>query len=59
MKALENGLFSIGMDEGSAKGNFTYLAIKARFFETQEATRTVTKLLGLIEMEVSATGETL
>ena len=37
------GPFSIGMDEGSAKGNVTYLVINARFFETQEATKTDTE----------------
>ena len=57
LNILENTYFSIAIDEGSIKGNIEYLAINARFLENES--EVTTKLIGLIEMGASSTGETL
>jgi len=59
LEDLNKSPFSIAVDEGTAKGNVTYLAISARYFANEEDVTTTTKLLGLIEMATSSTGETL
>jgi len=56
---LKTSPFSISLDTGTAKGNVNYLNLHARFFATQNDTQTTTKLLGLIELDESSTGETL
>ena len=59
LKILETTPYSVSLDESGSKGNTQYLAISARFLPSIEATQTVTKLLGLLEMKTSASGETL
>lgn len=51
--------YSISMDEGKTKTNVQYLAINARFIPNENGTKTVTKLLGLVEIKESQTGETI
>lgn len=59
LKKLEDTFFSISLDEGSIQGRIEYLMITARFFETNDSERTTTKLLSVLELEGSRTGETL
>jgi len=51
--------FSISIDEGSIKGNTEFLAVSSTYFKDQGSIETQTKLIGLIELEGSRTGETL
>ena len=59
LSKLKETFFSISLDEGSIKGNVEYLAVSARFFETESDERTVTKLLDLIQLEGCTKGKTL
>ena len=56
-KMLETSPYSVAMDEGTAKGNITYLAVNARFFTDLNQTKSSTKLLGLIDMSITSSGE--
>jgi len=56
---LEDQAYSIALDAGTAEGNEEYLAINARYFESEDATSTKTSLLGLLPFMGSATGESI
>jgi len=47
------------LDEGSLKGSSEYLAISARYLENSTSFITTTKLISLIQLEGSKTGETI
>ena len=57
--ALKRSPFSLSIDEGTALGAKSYLAINAKYLEHDEATFTTTKLIGLLKMGTSSTGDTL
>lgn len=57
-KKLELSPYSISIDEATLH-NVEYLAINARFMEDSECTKSTTKLIGLIKMDDSSTGEAL
>ena len=59
LKRLTKTPFSISVDEGSVKSRIEYLSIYARFFNSDEDTQTVTRLIGLIQMGENSTGEEL
>ncbi len=42
---MDNSPFSIAVDEGNVKGNIEYLAVTLRYYETDTALATMTKLL--------------
>jgi len=56
---LKDTPFSLALDEGSLKGNTEYLAISARYLESNSSLLTTTKLIALIQLEGSKTGETI
>jgi len=49
--------YSIAIDEGETKTGVQYLAINARFIPLETAIKTETKLLGLVEVKESQTGQ--
>jgi len=59
LNLLKNTPFSLSLDEGSIKGNTEYLAVNARYLETSTSLHTTTKLIAMIQLEGSKTGETL
>ena len=59
MRDLTEYPFSISLDEGSVKGSITYLVVNARYLPSIEATKTTTKLIGLLQLGDSTTGKTL
>ena len=59
MRDLTEYSFSISLDEGSAKGTITYLAVNPRYLSSIEATKTTIKLIGLLQLGDSTTGKTL
>jgi len=56
---MEHTPFSVAVDEANVKGGTPYLAVTLRYYETEVALSTKTKLLALIEIQGSSTGETL
>lgn len=58
LKRLEDTPFSLALDEGTVNGT-SYLGIRARYFEKDEDLITKTKLIGLLKMGKSSTGEAL
>jgi len=59
LKMLSQTFFSLSLDEGSVKGSIEYLNVSARFFDTDSSERTVTKLLGVLQLNGSSEGKTL
>jgi hypothetical protein len=59
LNILKKTPFSLSLDEGSLKGNIEYLAINARYLPSSTSLLTTTKLISLIQLEGSKTGETL
>lgn len=51
--------YSISLDEGKTKDNLQYLAINARFLPTEDDIHTQTRLLGLVQLGESKTGNTI
>jgi len=56
---LTNTPYSFSMDEGKTKDNVQYLAINARFLPNEGSTKTETRLLGMVQIAESQTGETI
>jgi hypothetical protein len=56
---MEHTPFSVAVDKGNVKGGTPYLAVTLRYYETDLALSTKTKLLALIEIQGSSTGENL
>jgi len=59
LQTLKHTFFSLAIDESSMKGTTEYLNISARFFDQEDSERTVTKLLGVIQLDGSKTGKTI
>jgi len=59
LNILNHTPFSLALDEGSLKGNTEYLAISARYLENNRSLLTTTKLISIIQLEGSKTGETI
>ena len=59
LKRLEDTPFSISLDEGSPKTGEKYLAVSARYLETDQDTQAKTKLIDFVELTGSCTGEAL
>ena len=57
LRVLENQRFSIAMDCGTTSSNQEFLAISARYLQAEDSTKTTTKLLGLLPIKESSTGE--
>jgi len=59
LQILGDQPYSIAIDAGTAEGNEEYLAISARYFESEEAMTTRTTLLGLLPFHGSTSGEVI